>query len=125
MEDTPVPAKPPQAKANADAEELEQLVEQLMGEMAQLRGERDAAIKERDLALKARDALLDKVIPLAVPGGLDGGSTSGGKASKVLMLVLCVLLLTAVFLMAHHFPRIVQALDSTKDLPPSVHVRER
>ncbi len=99
-------------------------LEDLEREAKLLREENKILRQERDQAVKAQDALLEKVIPLAVPGGEPESSRPSG-LSRIFTLALCVMLLLALVLAAHYFPRIVRALNENKKLPPSVHVQER
>ena len=98
-------------------------IQQLERELERLRGENKILKDERDRAVKAQDALLEKVIPLAVPGGKPH-SADASNLSRLLTLALCVVVLVALVLTAHYFPRIVQTLSDTKQLPPSVRVQE-
>ena len=96
--------------------ELEQELEQLREENAVLRAERDRAVK-------AQDALLDKVIPLAIPGNKPEVKSSS-TMSRLFTLLICVMLLIVLVIMAHYFPRITRALSNNQPLPPAVRVQQ-
>lgn len=101
-------------------EQLTSRVEELEAEVERLEEENRTLRDERDRAVKAQDALLEKVIPLAVPGGNRREAPSA--ASRVFTLLMVVLLLVAVALAAHHFPRIIKSMNP-QQLPPSVRVQ--
>ena len=98
-------------------------IQELERELEQLREENRILKQQRDRAVKAQDALLEKVIPLAVPGGRSQ-SPAPSNLSRLLTLALCVVLLVIMVLLAHYFPRIVRAVGDTKQLPPSVRIQE-
>ncbi len=105
-----------------DSEGSNGRVEELEAEVERLRAKIETLREERDRAVKAQDALLEKVIPLAVPGGSasrEGPSTS----SRVFTLMVVVMLLVAIALAAHYFPRIVRSVGGNQQLPPSVRVQ--
>ena len=99
-------------------------IQELELELERLREENATLREERDRAVKAQDALLEKVLPLAVPRDSPRDS-SPPAVTRILTLVMCILLLLAVVLAAHYYPRIMRSVSSGGSLPANVRVQEQ
>lgn len=111
-------------KPDHDTGDHQARIQELELEVERLEEENRVLSEERDRAVKAQDALLEKVIPLAVPGASSHGQ-SPSNVSRVFTFIVIVLLLVAVAMVAHHFQDIVQAMSNSKQLPPSIRVQEQ
>lgn len=76
--------------------------------------------RERDEAVKARDAMVQRVLPLAMPKPERSSSSS-----KAIMLLLLFLLAGAILMLMVAFPKMANRAGAGGGLPAGVEVRER
>ncbi len=95
--------------------EIKQLKEQVAG----LQGDVQRLINELEKAHQARDALIQRVLPLAVPKAEPARTKSRG-----IIMVLVLLILAAIVAMMYIFPRMANKVGARGNLPYGVEVRE-